>query len=213
MRSFLAHSGAFFWMSSIRFHPFRLWLSDATCFVEPSGSAVRCLSAPSLPLRTRAASGPRRVPASGNAVRPVPHDLSPYKTVMSRDTRQAAQLIVICRPGRPESQAEKLDAGNDESSQWPFRCLGAGGSGPGRGHARRQRRPTCAENVEHQNSVQVQHASRLVISSVKDFTVAREMIRRNPKLKELPGIPVLRLSARLSDTPTASGRCPCRASY
>ena len=46
------------------------------------------------------------------------------------------------------------------------------------------------ENVEHQNSVQVQHASRFVISSVKDFTVAREMIRRNPKLKELPGYTV-----------------------
>ena len=43
------------------------------------------------------------------------------------------------------------------------------------------------ENVEHQNSLQVQHASRFVISSTKDFAVAREMIKRNPTLKELPG--------------------------
>lgn len=43
------------------------------------------------------------------------------------------------------------------------------------------------ENVEHQNALQVQHASRFVISSNNDFTVAREMIKRNPGLKELPG--------------------------
>jgi len=46
------------------------------------------------------------------------------------------------------------------------------------------------ENVEHQNSLQVQHASRFVISSTNDFTVAREMIKRNPNLKEPPGYKV-----------------------
>lgn len=43
------------------------------------------------------------------------------------------------------------------------------------------------ENVEHQNSLQVLHASRFVISSTNDFTVAREMIKRNPSFKEPPG--------------------------
>ena len=43
------------------------------------------------------------------------------------------------------------------------------------------------ENVQHQNSLQVQQASRFIISSSTDFTVAREMIRRNPSLKEPPG--------------------------
>jgi hypothetical protein len=43
------------------------------------------------------------------------------------------------------------------------------------------------ENVEHQNILQVEHAARFLISSINDFTVAREMINRNPKLKEPPG--------------------------
>ncbi|WP_425400400.1 DUF4238 domain-containing protein [Aeoliella sp.] len=46
------------------------------------------------------------------------------------------------------------------------------------------------ENVEHQNSLQVQYASRFVISSRNDFKVAREMIQGNPGLKELPGYTV-----------------------
>ncbi len=46
------------------------------------------------------------------------------------------------------------------------------------------------ENVEHQNCLQVQHASRFVISPTNDFTVAREMIKRNPSLKEPPGYKV-----------------------
>jgi len=46
------------------------------------------------------------------------------------------------------------------------------------------------ENVEHQNSLQVQYASRFVISSTNDFTVAREMIKRNPSLKQPPGYKV-----------------------
>jgi len=46
------------------------------------------------------------------------------------------------------------------------------------------------ENVEHQNSLQVQHASRFVISPTSDFTVAREMIKRNPRLRDLPGYKV-----------------------
>lgn len=46
------------------------------------------------------------------------------------------------------------------------------------------------ENVEHQNSLQVQQASRFVISSTNDFTLAREMIKRNPSLKEPPGYTV-----------------------
>lgn len=46
------------------------------------------------------------------------------------------------------------------------------------------------ENVEQQNSLQVQHASRFVISATNDFTVAREMIKRNPSLKEPPGYKV-----------------------
>lgn len=46
------------------------------------------------------------------------------------------------------------------------------------------------ENVEHQNSLQVQLASRFVICSINDFTVAREMIKRNPSLKEPPGYKV-----------------------
>jgi len=46
------------------------------------------------------------------------------------------------------------------------------------------------ENVEHQNSLQVQHASQFVISSTNDFTVASEMIKRNPSLKEAPGYEV-----------------------
>jgi hypothetical protein len=47
------------------------------------------------------------------------------------------------------------------------------------------------ENVGHQNSLQVQHASRFVISSTNDFTVAREVIKRNPSFKEPPGYTVL----------------------
>jgi hypothetical protein len=46
------------------------------------------------------------------------------------------------------------------------------------------------QNVEHQNSLQVQHASRFVISSTNDFTVAREMIERNPSFREPPGYTV-----------------------
>jgi hypothetical protein len=46
------------------------------------------------------------------------------------------------------------------------------------------------ENVQHQNSLQVQHASRFVISSTNDFTVARDMIKGNPSLKEPPGYKV-----------------------
>jgi Protein of unknown function (DUF4238) len=46
------------------------------------------------------------------------------------------------------------------------------------------------ENVEHQNSLQVQCASRFVISSTNDFTMAREMIKRNPSLTEPPGYKV-----------------------
>jgi hypothetical protein len=43
------------------------------------------------------------------------------------------------------------------------------------------------ENVEHQNSLQVQHASRFVISATNDFTVVRKLIKRNTSLKEPPG--------------------------
>ena len=46
------------------------------------------------------------------------------------------------------------------------------------------------ENVEHQNSLQVQHASRFIISSTNDFTVARETIKRNPSFKDPPGYTV-----------------------
>jgi hypothetical protein len=42
------------------------------------------------------------------------------------------------------------------------------------------------ENVDHQNSLQVQYASRFIISAADDFGLAREMIRRNPRLKEPP---------------------------
>lgn len=47
--------------------------------------------------------------------------------------------------------------------------------------------PLAPEDVEHQNMFQVEHASRFVISAVDNFTVAREMIKRNPKLKDPPG--------------------------
>lgn len=47
------------------------------------------------------------------------------------------------------------------------------------------------ENVKHQNSLQVEHASRFVISSTNEFTLARDMIKRNPKLRELPGYTVV----------------------
>jgi hypothetical protein len=47
--------------------------------------------------------------------------------------------------------------------------------------------PLDPENVDHQNSLQVQYASRFVISPTDDFDLAREMIRRNPRLKDPPG--------------------------
>ena len=43
------------------------------------------------------------------------------------------------------------------------------------------------ENVDHQNSLQVQYASRFVISPTDNFDLAREMIRLQPGLKEPPG--------------------------
>lgn len=43
------------------------------------------------------------------------------------------------------------------------------------------------ENVDHQNSLQVQSASRFVISPTDNFDLAREMIRLHPGLKEPPG--------------------------
>lgn len=46
------------------------------------------------------------------------------------------------------------------------------------------------ENVQHQNSLQVQQASRFIISANGDFQVVREMIRRNPGLKKPPGYKV-----------------------
>ena len=46
------------------------------------------------------------------------------------------------------------------------------------------------ENVEHQNSLQVQYASQFIISPTDDFKVARQMIQQNPALKEQPGYTV-----------------------
>jgi hypothetical protein len=46
------------------------------------------------------------------------------------------------------------------------------------------------ESVDHQNSLQVQYASRLVISATDAFEIAKEMIRRNPKIKEPRGFVV-----------------------
>jgi hypothetical protein len=46
------------------------------------------------------------------------------------------------------------------------------------------------ENVDHQNSLQVQYSSRFVIASVDDFALAREMLAKSPKLKEPPGFVV-----------------------
>ncbi len=46
------------------------------------------------------------------------------------------------------------------------------------------------ENVTHQNSLQVQYASNYIISSVDDFSRARLMIQKNPRLKEPPGFTV-----------------------
>jgi hypothetical protein len=46
------------------------------------------------------------------------------------------------------------------------------------------------ESVDHQNSLQVQYASRFVISATDAFEIAKEMIRRNPKGKEPPGFVV-----------------------
>jgi len=45
-------------------------------------------------------------------------------------------------------------------------------------------------NVTHQNSLQVQYSSTFVISSVNDFSLARQMIQKNPRLKEPPGYQV-----------------------
>ncbi len=46
------------------------------------------------------------------------------------------------------------------------------------------------ENVTRQNSLQVQYSSNFVISSDNDFSLAREMIQKNPRLKEPPGYTV-----------------------
>jgi hypothetical protein len=46
------------------------------------------------------------------------------------------------------------------------------------------------ENVKDQNSLQVQCSSTFVISSVDDFSLARQMIEKNPGLKEPPGFTV-----------------------
>lgn len=46
------------------------------------------------------------------------------------------------------------------------------------------------ENVVHQNSLQVQYSSRFVIAPDDNFEIAREMIAKNPKLKEPPGFTV-----------------------
>jgi uncharacterized protein DUF4238 len=46
------------------------------------------------------------------------------------------------------------------------------------------------ENVQHQNSLQVQQASRFIISANGDFSLVKEMIRKNPSLKEPPGYKV-----------------------
>lgn len=46
------------------------------------------------------------------------------------------------------------------------------------------------EWVDHQNSLQVQYASRFVMSATDAFEKAKEMIRRNPKVKEPPGFVV-----------------------
>jgi hypothetical protein len=43
------------------------------------------------------------------------------------------------------------------------------------------------ESVDHQNSLQVQYASRFVMSATDVFEIAKEMIQRNPKIKEPPG--------------------------
>jgi hypothetical protein len=43
------------------------------------------------------------------------------------------------------------------------------------------------ENVDHQNSLQVQYASRFIMSATDSFDIAKEMIRRNPKVKEPSG--------------------------
>ncbi|MFO0822820.1 MAG: DUF4238 domain-containing protein [Gemmataceae bacterium] len=46
------------------------------------------------------------------------------------------------------------------------------------------------ESVVHQNSLQVQYASRFVIAPEDDFGLAREMIEKNPMLRESPGFAV-----------------------
>lgn len=46
------------------------------------------------------------------------------------------------------------------------------------------------ESVDHQNSLQVQYASRFVTAPEDNFELAREMIAKNPKLKEPPGFTV-----------------------
>jgi hypothetical protein len=46
------------------------------------------------------------------------------------------------------------------------------------------------DNVLHQNSLQVHYASRFVIASEDKFDLAKEMIAKNPKLKEPPGFTV-----------------------
>lgn len=50
--------------------------------------------------------------------------------------------------------------------------------------------PIPPESVDHQNALQVQYASRFVIAPEDDFDLIREMIGRNPRLKELPGFTV-----------------------
>ena len=47
-----------------------------------------------------------------------------------------------------------------------------------------------AESVDHQNSLQVQYASRFIISPFDEFDLARKMIDDNGKLKEPPGFTV-----------------------
>jgi len=46
------------------------------------------------------------------------------------------------------------------------------------------------ESVDHQNSLLVQYASRFIMSATAVFDIAKEMIRRNPKVKEPPGFVV-----------------------
>ncbi len=46
------------------------------------------------------------------------------------------------------------------------------------------------ENVDHQNSLQMQYASRFVIGPEDNFDLAKIMLEKNPKLKEPPGFTV-----------------------